>query len=86
VAERPPQPLPTKRMNIQRFWSGTPVLAGRWTLKEAIQGKPIHHPTHALFAHFPAALLPVAFRGKALRDPYQESGRGGCWRWASAGI
>ena len=48
-------------MDIQRFWSGTPVLAGRWTLKEAIQGKPIRHPTHSLFVHFPSALLPVAF-------------------------
>ena len=48
-------------MDIQRLWSGTPVVAGRWTLREAIQGKPIRHPTHSLFVHFPAALLPVAF-------------------------
>ena len=48
-------------MNIRRLWSQTPVLGGRWTLKEAIQGKPIRHPTHSLFVHFPSALLPVAF-------------------------
>ncbi len=46
-------------MNIQRLWS-EPIVAGRWTLKEAIQGKPIRHPTHALFVHFPSALLPAA--------------------------
>jgi len=47
-------------MDIQRFWSERPVL-GRWTLREAIQGKPIRHPTHSLFVHFPSALLPVSF-------------------------
>ena len=48
-------------MDIQRFWSEAPILAGRWTLREAVQGKPIRHPTHSLFVHFPSALLPVAF-------------------------
>ncbi len=48
-------------MNIQRLWNETPIVAGRWTVKEAIQGKPIRHPTHTLFVHFPSALLPVAF-------------------------
>jgi len=48
-------------MDIQRLWSGTPVFAGRWTLKDVVQGKPIRHPTHSLFVHFPSALLPVAF-------------------------
>ena len=45
---------------LQRLYSGRPVV-GRWTLKEAIQGKPLRHPSHALFVHFPSALLPVAF-------------------------
>jgi uncharacterized membrane protein len=48
-------------MDIQRFWSGAPILAGRWTLREAVQGKPIRHPTHSLFVHLPSALLPIAF-------------------------
>jgi uncharacterized membrane protein len=48
-------------MNIQRFWNDTPIVIGRWTLKETIQGKPIRHPSHALFVHFPSALLPAAF-------------------------
>ncbi len=48
-------------MNIGRLWNDAPIVAGRWTLKEAVQGKPIRHPSHALFVHFPTALLPVAF-------------------------
>ena len=48
-------------MNLQRYWNGAHVVAGRWTLKEVVQGKPIGHPSHALFVHFPAALLPAAF-------------------------
>jgi len=47
-------------MNVQHFWNNRPII-GRWTLKEAIQGKPIRHPSHALFVHFPSALLPAAF-------------------------
>ncbi len=27
----------------------------RWTLKEVVQGKPLHHPSHAMFVHFPVA-------------------------------
>jgi uncharacterized membrane protein len=26
-----------------------------WTLKEVVQGKPLGHPSHALFVHFPVA-------------------------------
>lgn len=26
-----------------------------WTLKEVVQGKPLGHPSHAMFVHFPAA-------------------------------
>jgi uncharacterized membrane protein len=37
------------------------VLAGRWTVKDVLQGKPLKHPSHALFVHFPSALLPIAF-------------------------
>ena len=28
----------------------------RWTLKEVVQGKPLGHPSHAMFVHFPVAL------------------------------
>jgi uncharacterized membrane protein len=31
-----------------------------WTLREIAQGKPWGHPTHAMFVHFPTALLPAA--------------------------
>ena len=48
-------------MNVQRLYSGQTLVLGRWTIKEAIQGKPLNHPSHALFVHFPSALLPVAF-------------------------
>ncbi|MGH2793409.1 MAG: DUF2231 domain-containing protein [Actinomycetota bacterium] len=27
----------------------------RWTIKEIVQGKPLGHPTHAMFVHFPIA-------------------------------
>lgn len=27
----------------------------RWTLKEIVQGKPLGHPSHAMFIHFPVA-------------------------------
>ncbi len=43
------------------WWNRRPLVAGRWTLKETIQGKPLRHPSHALFVHFPSALLPAAF-------------------------
>ncbi|MGZ4105142.1 MAG: DUF2231 domain-containing protein, partial [Actinomycetota bacterium] len=26
-----------------------------WTLKEIVQGKPLGHPSHAMFVHFPVA-------------------------------
>jgi uncharacterized membrane protein len=47
-------------LNVGGWWSRRPVI-GRWTLKEAVQGKPIAHPSHPLFIHFPTALLPFAF-------------------------
>ncbi len=27
----------------------------RWTLKDIVQGKPLGHPSHAMFVHFPVA-------------------------------
>jgi uncharacterized membrane protein len=48
-------------MSITRFWRERPVLAGRWTVKDVVQGKPFGHPSHAMFVHFPSALLPAAF-------------------------
>ncbi len=47
-------------MSIGTIWRERP-LVGRWTLKDVVQGKPIRHPSHALFVHFPSALLPVGF-------------------------
>lgn len=46
---------------MNHWWSRKPLIAGRWTVKEAVQGKPLRHPSHALFVHFPSALLPAAF-------------------------
>lgn len=43
-----------------RIWSEQPIVAGRWTLKDVVQGKPFGVASHALFVHFPAALLPAA--------------------------
>ncbi len=48
-------------MSITQYWRERPVVAGRWTVKDVIQGKPLGHPSHALFVHFPSALLPAAF-------------------------
>jgi uncharacterized membrane protein len=42
------------------LWSQRPVIAGRWTLKDIAQGKPLGHPSHPIFVHFPSALLPSA--------------------------
>jgi uncharacterized membrane protein len=42
------------------MYSRRPIVAGRWTVKDILQGKPLRHPSHALFVHFPSALLPVA--------------------------
>jgi uncharacterized membrane protein len=36
------------------------LVAGRWTLKDVVQGKPFGHPSHPPFVHFPSALLPAA--------------------------
>lgn len=48
-------------MTLSEMWSQRPLVAGRWTLKDVVQGKPLHHPSHPLFVHFPSALLPAAF-------------------------
>ena len=47
-------------MANQRLWDQRPLLAGRWTLKDVVQGKPFGHPSHPPFVHFPSALLPAA--------------------------
>jgi uncharacterized membrane protein len=47
-------------VSITHYWRERPV-AGRWTLKDIVQGKPLGHPSHAMFVHFPSALLPTAF-------------------------
>jgi uncharacterized membrane protein len=47
-------------MSIARYWRERPVLFGRWTLKDIVQGKPLGHPSHAMFVHFPSALFPAA--------------------------
>jgi uncharacterized membrane protein len=47
-------------MSITQLWRERPVLAGRWTVKDIVQGKPLGHPSHAMFVHFPSALLPAA--------------------------
>jgi uncharacterized membrane protein len=48
-------------MSITQYWRERPLLAGRWTVKDVVQGKPLGHPSHAMFVHFPSALLPAAF-------------------------
>ncbi len=48
-------------MSIRSLWNQKPVLAGRWTVKDIVQGKAIRHPSHPLFVHFPSALFPAAF-------------------------
>lgn len=45
-------------MTLGEMWSRRPLVAGRWTLKDVVQGKPLGHPSHAMFVHFPSALLP----------------------------
>ncbi len=30
-------------------------MRSRWTLKDVVQGKPLHHPSHPMFVHFPVA-------------------------------
>lgn len=41
-------------------WYDRPVL-GRWSALDIVQGRPLGHPSHPLFIHFPAGLLPAAF-------------------------
>lgn len=48
-------------MSILSIWRERAVVGGRWTLKDVVQGKPLNHPSHPLFVHFPSALLPSAF-------------------------
>jgi uncharacterized membrane protein len=48
-------------MSITQYWRERPVFAGRWTVKDVMQGKPLGHPSHAMFVHFPSALFPTAF-------------------------
>jgi uncharacterized membrane protein len=48
-------------MTTGSIWSQRPVVAGRWTLKDVVQGKPFGHPSHPPFVHFPSAVLPAAF-------------------------
>jgi len=33
----------------------TPAGSHRWTVRDWLQGKPLGHPTHAMFIHFPVA-------------------------------
>jgi uncharacterized membrane protein len=47
-------------MTTGSIWSQRPIVAGRWTLKDVVQGKPFGHPSHPPFVHFPSALLPAA--------------------------
>jgi uncharacterized membrane protein len=47
-------------VSIAQYWRERPFLAGRWTVKDVVQGKPLGHPSHAMFVHFPSALLPAA--------------------------
>ncbi|MEX0682606.1 MAG: DUF2231 domain-containing protein [Dehalococcoidia bacterium] len=47
-------------MTIRALWRERPLLSGRWTLKDIVQGKPIGHPSHPMFVHFPSALFPTA--------------------------
>jgi uncharacterized membrane protein len=46
--------------SITEYWRERPVLAGRWTVKDVVQGRPLGHPSHAMFVHFPSALFPTA--------------------------
>ena len=51
------------------IWSQRPVVAGRWTLKDVVQGKPFGHPSHPPFVHFPSALLPSALVSDVVSRP-----------------
>ena len=47
-------------MSLTHYWRERLIVAGRWTLKDVVQGKPFGHPSHPPFVHFPSALLPAA--------------------------
>jgi uncharacterized membrane protein len=47
-------------MSITQLWRERALLGGRWTLKDIVQGRPLGHPSHPIFVHFPSALLPAA--------------------------
>lgn len=47
-------------MSLVDLWSRRTIFAGRWTIKDVVQGKPLRHPSHPLFVHFPSALFPAA--------------------------
>ncbi len=49
-------------MNVQSLWNQRPLVAGRWTLKDVVQGKPIGHPSHPLFVHFPGGVAAGSVR------------------------
>lgn len=34
---------------------------GPWSARDILQGRPLGHPSHPLFIHFPAGLFPAAF-------------------------
>src|SRR5919109_2930851 len=51
---------PERRGGLSRLWDQRPVIAGRWTLRDIAQGKPLGHPSHPIFVHFPSALMPSA--------------------------
>src|SRR5437867_1719056 len=48
-------------MSLGALWSEHTLIAGRWTLKDIVQGKAFGVASHPIFVHFPSALLPVAF-------------------------
>jgi len=47
-------------MSLLRVWREKRIVAGRWTVKDIIQGRPLGHPSHPMFVHFPSALFPTA--------------------------
>jgi uncharacterized membrane protein len=49
-----------------------PVRVGPWTLKEIVQGKPLGHPSHPMFVHFPVAyyIAVLAFDLLTLLHPH----------------
>lgn len=47
-------------MSVRTLWDQRPLVGGRWTVKDVVQGKPLRHPSHPMFVHFPSALFPVA--------------------------